>query len=200
MKRNSHGLTTKDRIIKATLDIISQEGFQNVTIRKIAAMAGVNVAAVNYHFGSKDAVINEALNMVTLLLEEAFRCLRADEPGPEERLECFVRQYSKVILEYPDIIRNFISQSLHKNSVKIEYQEYLKNEGLVLISTTIAQIRPSESRTVHYMRTLQLLSALSFPILMGERIREITGLELDTPELSSRYIELLLQNIMGSRE
>ena len=94
MKRSSTSRTTKDRIIKATLDIISGEGFQNVTIRKIAAMAGVNVAAVNYHFGSKDAVINEALNMVTLLLEETFRCLRADDLDPEARLACFVRQYS----------------------------------------------------------------------------------------------------------
>ena len=101
---------------------------------------------------------------------------------------------------YPDITRNFISQSLHKNSVKIEYQEYLKNEGIVLISGTIAQIRPEESRTVHYMRSLQLLSSLSFPILMGERIQEITGLELDNPELSNEYIELLLQSIVRSRE
>ncbi|MGE5545110.1 MAG: TetR/AcrR family transcriptional regulator [Bacillota bacterium] len=197
MSRNYHGSTTKDRIVKATLDIISGEGFQNVTIRKIAAMAGVNVAAVNYHFGSKDAVINEALNMVTLQLEEAFRCLKSGEVDPAVRLQCFVKQYSQVILEYPDIIKNFISQSLNRNSVKVEYQEYLKNEGIVLIAGTIAQIRPDENQTVHYMRTLQLLSSLSFPILMGERITEITGLELDNPELSNAYIELLVKAIIN---
>lgn len=200
MKKQSHSAATKKRIIKATLDIISGEGFQNVTIRKIAKMAGANVAAVNYHFGSKDAVINEALNMVTLELEDAFGCLKSDELEPVARLECFVRQYSQVILDYPDIIRNFISQALHNNLIKVEYQEYLKNEGIVLISGTIAQIRPEEPRTVHYLRTLQLLSSLSFPILMGERIHEITGLALDDPEISNRYIELLLQNVTRNRE
>jgi len=35
---------TKDKILEATLNIISDEGFQNVTIRKIAIVAGVNVA------------------------------------------------------------------------------------------------------------------------------------------------------------
>lgn len=198
MSRNYHGSTTKDKIVKATLDIISGEGFQNVTIRKIAGMAGVNVAAVNYHFGSKDAVINEALNMVTIQMEEAFSCLKSSELEPAARLESFVRQYSQVILEYPDIIRNFISQSMHKNSVKVEYQEYLKKEGIVLIAGTIARIRPEESQTVHFMRTLQLLSSLSFPILMGERIAEITGLELSTPELSNGYIEILLNAIIGT--
>ena len=200
MKRNSHGSPTKDRIVNATLDIISGEGFQNVTIRKIAARAGVNVAAVNYHFGSKDTVINEALNMVTIQLVKAFRCLKSSEPSPVIRLECFVRRYSQVILEYPDIIRNFISQSLHKNSVKVEYQEYLKHEGIALIAETIAGIRPDESQTVHYLRTLHLISALSFPILMGERITEITGLELNSPELSNEYIELLLRNIIEPGE
>ena len=197
MSRKNQELTTKDRIIKATLDIIGREGFQNVTIRKIAAMAGVNVAAVNYHFGSKDAVINEALNMVTLRIEDTFACLKSNEIEPSARLECFVRQYSKVIMEYPDIIRNFISQSLHNNSVRVEYQEYLKNEGIILVARTIAQIRPEESRIVHYLRTLQLLSSLSFPILMGERIAEITGLDLDEPDVISRYIEHLVNGITG---
>ncbi|NLW44127.1 MAG: TetR/AcrR family transcriptional regulator [Syntrophomonadaceae bacterium] len=197
MNRKSHELTTKDRIIKATLDIINGEGFQNVTIRKIAAIAGVNVAAVNYHFGSKDAVINQALNTITLRIVEAFACLKSDELGPSVRLESFIRQYSKVTMEYPDIIRNFISQSLHNNMVRSEYQEYLRKEGITLVAGTIAEIRPDESETVHYLRTLQLLSSLSFPILMGERVAEITGLDLNDPDLSDRYIELLVNNITG---
>ena len=199
MKKQSHSAATKKRIIKATLDIISGEGFQNVTIRKIAKMAGANVAAVNYHFGSKDAVINEALNMVTLELEDAFGCLKSDELEPVARLECFVRQYSQVILDYPDIIRNFISQALHNNLIKVEYQEYLKNEGIVLISGTIAQIRPEEPRRFTTCDPAAF-NSLSFPILMGERIHEITGLALDDPEISNRYIELLLQNVTRNRE
>ena len=198
MIRMNRELTTKDRIIRATLDIISREGFQNVTVRKIAAMAGVNIAAVNYHFGSKDAVINQALNMVTLRIEDTFTCLKSDELEPSARLESFITHYSKVIMEYPDIIRNFISQSLNNNSVKVEYQEYLKNEGIILVARTIAQIRPDDSEVVHYLRTLQLLSSLSFPILMGERIAEITGIDLNDPDVRSRYIELLINGITGA--
>ena len=198
MIRMNRELTTKDRIIRATLDIISREGFQNVTVRKIAAMAGVNIAAVNYNFGSKDAVINQALNMVTLRIEDTFTCLKSDELEPSARLESFITQYSKVIMEYPDIIRNFISQSLNNNSVKVEYQEYLKNEGIILVARTIAQIRPDDSEVVHYLRTLQLLSSLSFPILMGKRIAEITGIDLNDPDVRSRYIELLINGITGA--
>jgi AcrR family transcriptional regulator len=41
----------------STLDLGVYQGFQNITIRKTAAGAGVNAAAVNDHPGSKDAVI-----------------------------------------------------------------------------------------------------------------------------------------------
>jgi len=32
---------------------------------------------------------------------------------------------------------------------------------------------------------------------MGERVAEITGLDLNDPDLSDRYIELLVNNITG---
>lgn len=51
-------LSTKQKILQAAMDIIAAEGLEKTTVRKIAARAGVNIAAVNYHFGGKDAVIN----------------------------------------------------------------------------------------------------------------------------------------------
>lgn len=196
MSKHNYGNTTKDKIIKATLGIIADEGFLNVTIRKIAAMAEVNVAAVNYHFGSKDSVINEALKTVTIQLEDAFSCLKASEVDPQIRLGSFVKQYSKVVREYPDIIRHFISQSLNNNPIKVEYQKYLKEEGLELISSTIGQMRPGEDQSSLYMRTLQLISSLSFPILIGDQIKENTGIDLYNPETSNLYTELLMENIV----
>ncbi len=196
MVKHSHRYTTKDKIIKATLDIIAQEGFQNVTIRKIATMAEVNVAAVNYHFGSKDSLINEALKTVTVQLKKAFGCLKASEIDPETKIECFVKEYSKVVRKYPDIIRNFISQSLHNNP-EDEYQEYLKEEGIELISRAIGSMQPGEDKACLYMRSLQLISSLSFPILIGDRIQETIGLDLNNPEIRNRYIELVVKNVVG---
>ncbi len=45
------GLTTKQRIVQATMNIIAEEGLPNTTVRKIASRAGVNVAAVTCHPG-----------------------------------------------------------------------------------------------------------------------------------------------------
>ena len=48
---------TKVRILDAAERLIASEGF-DVSLRAITAAAGVNLAAVNYHFQSKDALID----------------------------------------------------------------------------------------------------------------------------------------------
>ena len=105
-------LGTKERIIKVTMELIASEGFQNVTIRKIANQADVNLAAVNYHFGSKDAVINEALKTVMAQLINAFSQLKDAGTEPREKLRLFIITYSNVLFKYPDIIKIIIDPNI----------------------------------------------------------------------------------------
>lgn len=65
--------TTKSLILEATERLVAEHGFESVRLRDITTGAGVNVAAVNYHFGSKDKLF------------EAVQC-RYIEPINQERL------------------------------------------------------------------------------------------------------------------
>ena len=51
---------TRTRILDAAEELFMQHGFEGTSMRQLTARAGVNLAAVNYHFGSKHALI-EAL-------------------------------------------------------------------------------------------------------------------------------------------
>ncbi|MGH8706477.1 MAG: TetR/AcrR family transcriptional regulator, partial [Burkholderiales bacterium] len=48
---------TQCRILDAAEELFMQHGFEGASMRMLTAKAGVNLAAVNYHFGSKDALI-----------------------------------------------------------------------------------------------------------------------------------------------
>ncbi|BAP13932.1 MAG: TetR family transcriptional regulator [Alcanivorax borkumensis] len=48
---------TVDRILDAAEVLFAQKGFAETSLRAITSKAGVNLAAVNYHFGSKEALI-----------------------------------------------------------------------------------------------------------------------------------------------
>src|SRR5437762_13422393 len=50
---------TRAAILNAAERLYAERGFGDVTLRDIVAEAGVNLAAVNYHFGSKDELIAE---------------------------------------------------------------------------------------------------------------------------------------------
>ena len=55
--------TTKGRILEATERLLAEHGFESVSLRDITTAAEVNVAAVNYHFGSKEKLF-EAVSQV----------------------------------------------------------------------------------------------------------------------------------------
>lgn len=50
---------TKAAVFVAAERLFALHGFQSVSVRDITAAAGVNLASVNYHFGSKDALLFE---------------------------------------------------------------------------------------------------------------------------------------------
>jgi AcrR family transcriptional regulator len=45
--------TTQDKILDAAEQLFASTGFADTSLRQITSMAQVNLAAVNYHFGSK---------------------------------------------------------------------------------------------------------------------------------------------------
>ncbi len=48
---------TKDRILDAAERLFAENGIQGTSLRAVTAAAGVNVAAVHYHFGSKEELV-----------------------------------------------------------------------------------------------------------------------------------------------
>lgn len=76
---------TKARILDAAEDIFIECGFEAMSLRQITSRADVNLAAVNYHFGSKEALIHamlarrlDKLNVERLKLLERFDSLLGD--------------------------------------------------------------------------------------------------------------------------
>ncbi len=62
---------TKDLVFAAAERLFATHGFQKVSVRDITAEAKVNLASVNYHFGSKDALLFEIFRRRTAELARA---------------------------------------------------------------------------------------------------------------------------------
>jgi AcrR family transcriptional regulator len=79
---------TRTAILAAAERLYAERGFGDVTLRDIVAEANVNLAAVNYHFGSKDELIAELFVTRSLALNrERLRELRAAEESGSGRAD-----------------------------------------------------------------------------------------------------------------
>ena len=103
---------TVQRILDAAEVLFAQKGFAETSLRAITSRAGVNLAAVNYHFGSKEALIQavferyltpfcQALDAKLEELEEQFTRLKnnTNEPAVDDETESRV----------PRTIRNVVT-------------------------------------------------------------------------------------------
>src|ERR1700753_95410 len=74
---------TRTAILGAAERLYADRGFADVTLRDIVAAADVNLAAVNYHFGSKDELIAELFvtRSIALNRERLHELRAAEEKG-----------------------------------------------------------------------------------------------------------------------
>jgi AcrR family transcriptional regulator len=84
---------TKESILDAAERLFADHGFAATSLRGITSEAGVNLAAVNYHFGSKEELIRavfrrrlDPLNRERLELLDDVEARAGDEAPPIERI------------------------------------------------------------------------------------------------------------------
>jgi AcrR family transcriptional regulator len=93
-QRRAAGERTRARLMEAALDLLSERGDDGVSLRELTDAADANVAAVSYHFGSLqallDAAIEDALERYLDAQQEAVSAL-GPEPTLEELAAAFAR-------------------------------------------------------------------------------------------------------------
>lgn len=60
------GEASRERILDVAGRLFARDGFDGVTIRRITARAGVNLAAVGYHFGGKKGLYHEVMRQILI--------------------------------------------------------------------------------------------------------------------------------------
>jgi AcrR family transcriptional regulator len=119
---NLRELPPRERIVYAAMACLERTGLQGLTVRAIAAEAGVNVAAVNYYFGGKDALLAEmrARQLATGFLEplaELDMLLAIPDMPRREALRQFFHGFIQDMCRYP----RTVEAHLHDGLVRQDY-------------------------------------------------------------------------------
>ena len=194
---------TRARILDAAERLFMAHGYDGTSMRQITGEAGVNLAAVNYHFGSKEALIQEVFRRrLNWLNEERMRALdeleatadgRALKPSQivdaffgtmirmaedEERGGViFLRLLGRTLTEPSDFIRAFLAH---------EYKTVVERYKEALFRSLPGVPKAEIVWRFHFM-----LGATSYAIAGTDALRLVTDWGIEAEDSEDRLDRLL---------
>ncbi len=110
MARPAHAdaAATQTRILEGAMRMFGEEGTGNVSIRRIAASAGVSLATVHHYFGSKEQLYDACIRSMYVELEDLRGDLTqalASSPGPAALVSETVRAAFRFAWEHRGALR-----------------------------------------------------------------------------------------------
>jgi len=193
-------ISTKDRILDAAEELFAEEGFAT-SLRAITASAGVNLAAVNYHFGSKDALIRELfarrlgpLNAARLELLHRLESAAPDASPPLEGIieafvgpairmshnpqgATFMRLFGHTLSQRDDrIMRMFTDQ----------FQDIIQR-----FSAALGRALPHLDRIEVFWRMLFMVGAMAHTMALSDKLPLITGGACDASDVEATVRRLV---------
>jgi AcrR family transcriptional regulator len=147
--RFRNGADTRTRILDAAERLFAENGLEAVSVRAILAEAGVNVALANYHFGSREGLIEELLrDRLAPLDEERSRSLddveaRREDARLEDVLRAFYLPMFRWMSERPASARLLARVAVSSNPRIREIHKSLQRDVLRRLAGAMEQKLPA---------------------------------------------------------
>lgn len=136
MAKREDGKETRQRLLKAALELFSQKGYDRVTIADICKKAGANQASVNYYFTDKARLYAESWEYAVDRLPSHF--FNAPDISPEKQLGHVIRS----------LLHDFLKQDEKGAFVRLYLMELLQPTGLIQDSWH-EKIQPRREKLQH---------------------------------------------------
>ncbi|NEW06780.1 TetR/AcrR family transcriptional regulator [Paenibacillus sp. SYP-B3998] len=181
---------TKEKIMYATLEMIKKDGFESITIRKIAEHSGTNVSLVNYYFGSKENLVSESIKVILNSFQHTFAILDNSSVPARDRLKQFSLDYLQVIRQYPELLSRIIVMGSSSFSSQYEYGSFLKMMGFPKVQSTLKELTNEQQPERLMIMMLQIFGAIFLPALMSPILESGASVEMAPIE---KQIDLLFE-------
>ncbi len=159
---------TRQRLLDSAAAIFTEKGYANTSVAEICERAGANIASVNYHFRSKDALYRSVLQFTCEQAEQLYPFSLSSEDKPDVRL------YDLILALLQRILSSEMAGNFYTLVAKEMVEPTTASAGIV--SQTIVRHQG----------------------VMKEIIRDICGHKIDDKLLFRLYFSILSQCILIS--
>jgi AcrR family transcriptional regulator len=194
-RSQQRGLDTRERLVDVALEVFASAGFEGATTREIARRAGVALAALPYHFSTKEALWKAAADRIFGLLGESFRRQLAGLEGVDvrTRLRLVLRDFVRFQAAHPELHRFMIQEGI----ARTPRLEWLVETHIRPIYTFVTAMIEEGERSgflplgrpahIHYM----VIGAASLVYAMAAEFELLTGKTPSSEALVAEHVATL---------
>ena len=186
----------KQNIIRAAITLMEREKskVEEVTVRDIAAEAGVGVGLINYHFGSKDELLRQCADSAVAQELSRFRIAveRLSELTPMERLREMSKRSCDYMAEHPELNRLSLITDLRRESFSEDNTDDCMAAFLPLVAEA-GKTELNDPQTA--FRTHILVHALQAGILRSASILERIGLDFYKKTDRDQFVDMTINQL-----
>lgn len=189
---------TKSKIFQTAIDIVGLKG--EVTIKEITEKAGVNIAAINYHFGNKNNLLREVENYYTdLLYNMQNEVLVNEKLSPPEKLVQWAKVLVDFMFKYPALVAfivNIVTEDKNYNPAIIK-NIYLNSDLQNAVKNIIHESTGIQEEKMLNYKYLQIFSGILGPVV-NKAVSFMYGGGRGIMDISNtdEYIRLLVNSIL----
>lgn len=179
----------KDKIISAVRELLS-EGcpVEDITVRKIAQLAGVGIGTVSYHFHSKDKLVYEVV--AGQMTELAGGLSPSEGAGtPFERIKRFFYQTAELALQYSEIFRIQLSYEIVHGDMSICYY---------ITPILKEHFGGTKSDLEIKLIALQMIATMQMTLMKMEEFQRYTGVNIRDAKQRKEAIDIIINTAINS--
>jgi len=186
------------KIIDATVTCIGKVGVQAITNRMVAEEAGVNHAAINYYFGSKENMIQEAIKCsLDHYLADFLIFPPADDTskGLSNILEEFLISILRDSVSTPFFIKSYMYEPIMHGDYSGIFVERLNNFIKFLSGRSDASILGETQEEIKLVLT-QIVSSVLFICLVPNFFNEFLADDLRSEEVQRDLVRSIMAHFL----
>ncbi|MEA3467897.1 MAG: TetR/AcrR family transcriptional regulator [Thermodesulfobacteriota bacterium] len=185
-------LASKERILRSAVYLFARHGFAGTGLRELAARAEVNLAMINYFFGSKKGLLKEILDV---FFEEYLAIARKELPGTDSlhtKLSRFIYSAVRYFESEQDVLLVMITELPHDDPEIIEYKANWASKMAKIIEKEVCKPLAKETgRTIPASCLGPMLTSLMASRFLFSPLMERLSGDVENSVNIESYIEII---------
>ncbi len=195
----------KQRILQSAIDLIQElQSFEKVSMRKIAERADVAVSMVNYHYQTKENLINRAVQgFIGRVIDRSetesggdgnLEVSETEVVDPVESMRRHLKGAARFMANNPGISRVSILHDMNAGGEKDNTSQVVD-----LVERQLKAIFPEQQAPVHVQVLAYMqVAAVQHLFLRAENIKNETGFDFYNETQRDQLMDTVIDTILGS--